>query len=490
MNTNDKNFDGYISDLKNIYKSIDNIDTKVLYIQYVFTYLTRNVTKYVSDSFFENELNKISGELQHNLKSNFKPNTILHIMTEAHSTGGHTKLLENIITNTEHIFDEQSVVITHHSSERPPRLLDIIKRTGTLTVISKENLINKALVLSELASEYEYIMLHMHPDDILGNLAFGNENFKRPVILIDHADYRFWIGVSISDLVLGLSSEGADFATVNRGVKNSVAMHIPIKKPHIDLSREEARNYLDINQNKKIILSIASEFKYGTSKEVVSKFINMAMEIVNEVEDCEFILIGPSKKNPYWNEAYVQSNGKINPIGSKPMKELKYYIKSCDLYIESFPFGSYTAFLDVAAYNVNMMRLKTASFELDSVKLNNLSIDSIDEMVSKSLLLLNGSTEHKVNYDLEMHYETLWTKNFLHYVKQVNSHEVNEFVSKPIDDAYYELLKMNILDDLGLRKTYQKLPYSVKFKMVKAMIKNNKVNSLKQFYKLFYKTLI
>lgn len=490
MNFNKKNIDNYLSDLKDIYKLISDDQTKLLYIQYVFTYLTRNATYFVSDSFFESELNVISSKLKHNIKLNFKPNTVLHIITEAHSTGGHTKLLENIMTNTKHIFDEQSVVITNHSSKKPPSLAEIVQKTGNLTVMSKNDLISKALILSELASQYEYIILHIHPDDILANLAFGNEMFKRPVFVVDHADYRFWVGVSICDLLLGLSSEGAEFAKLNRGVENSVVIHIPIKKTHIDLSREEARKYLGIDQNKKIVLSIASEYKYGSTKDVVNDFIAMCKSIVNGVENCEFILIGPSRKNIFWNGAYKESKGKINPIGSKPMEELKYYIKSCDLYIESFPFGSYTAFLDVAAYNVNMMRLKTVSFELDSVKLNNLSQNSIDEIIDQSIKLLNMDLKQQVSYNLEMHYEKLWTENFLNFIQNTKVHKVHEFLSKPIKDSYYDFLQSTLEDNLGLRKIYQKLPYKIKIKLFKAMINNGKVNSWKQFYKLFYKTII
>ena len=337
--------------LKSIKKKV--ITTRILFLNYLASFLSNKVSKYFSYGFLEDELNLISNELDIVCSDEMILNSTLHIMTQAYSIGGHTKLVEQFVINLG-FKHEHSVLITNHKCDIPQSLIDIISNNGKIYQLRKSNFIKKAQELALIASKYEKVVLHIHPYDILPNLAFANNNFKRDIIFFNHADHMFSVGYSISNMVAELSEEGRQFSREYRGIKNNHVINIPIGRNNNVISRMEAREYLGIPEKKKIILSIASEYKYGDGKE----FINLAKRIIANNDAVEFILIGPSIKSDIWNSAKKESNNKINPLGIISRDKLVYYTKAADLYIESFPFASYTAFLDVASYNINLLTLK------------------------------------------------------------------------------------------------------------------------------------
>lgn len=51
---------------------------------------------------------------------------------------------------------------------------------------------------------YEYIILHTHMEDAIAVVAFGTEDFMHPILFYNHTSYLFWIGKSITDLLLDL----------------------------------------------------------------------------------------------------------------------------------------------------------------------------------------------------------------------------------------------------------------------------------------------
>ncbi len=481
------NNSSYIDYCRTLYNDKWTVEKKLDYIEYMIDFLVNHVTMYFSDSFIEEKLNQISQLLEFELSESQVKKSVLHVLTESYSTGGHTKLLEMFIENTSTYFEKQSVVLLNQQVAIPDTLKSKVQTTGELFVFENDISINKAIKLANIASNYEFIVLHIHQYDIIANLAFGNKSFKRPIFLSNHADHMFWCGVSISDCVLDLSKEGSNFSLDNRGVTKSYVSQIPIKNKTENMTKNEARNYLQLDTKTKIILSIASEYKYGKKDEDILKFINMSMNILDKVKDSIFILIGPSKENPIWLEAYEKSNCRIIPLGLQKRDLLPYYILSSDLYIESFPFSSYTAFLDTAVYKVNILSLKTPIFAIDVKVKNEIDMNSIEELEQKAIEIL--TKKHSISsIDLSNHFKESWLKNIKKIFENTTSeHNIYTFQSKKINTNYVNYINKIITNSNVSYVYYLKLPIVLRYKLSKGLIKYKLVNGIKQKMKLIRK---
>jgi hypothetical protein len=153
----------YVSYVKSLYKHTDTIETKINIIDYLIKFQTLNVTTKLSDEFSEQELNKISQNINFKLEKRYKENSVLHVLSEAYSTGGHTKLLELFISNTSKYFTEQSTVVLNQKVPFPKSLEKITIDNGELYIFQKDSIIKKAKKLANLASQYHYVVLHIHP---------------------------------------------------------------------------------------------------------------------------------------------------------------------------------------------------------------------------------------------------------------------------------------------------------------------------------------
>ncbi|MEA1891138.1 MAG: hypothetical protein U9N33_00335 [Campylobacterota bacterium] len=478
----------YIEYLKSLYKEVDK-KYKISYLKYMTTCLAVNVTTTLSDPFIENELNKISQTIELDTNQVFTPNSFLHVMSESYGEGGHTKLVELFIKNIDSNEDKHSILLLNQLQEIPQSLYNSLKDDSQLIVFDKDTDKNKAQKLANIACKYRYIILHIHPEDTVANLAFGNKKFQRPIIFLNHADHKFWCGVSISDITLDLSTDGSLISRDLRGVHNSKIVHIPIENKNINIDKDEARKYLKISKDKKIILSIASEFKYGTTAQDIEKFTKLATEIVSTYDDCKFILIGPSRDNKYWNKAYIATDAKIDPLGIIKRDELKYYIACADLYIESFPFSSYTAFLDTAIYNIKILTLKTPISTLDVVKENHLQSNSVEALTKNAISFLKNSNTEQNNIDLSIHLKEKWSNNLYHILSDVKEHQLYTFHPKTVDNNYLNHIDKVMGSCLVLDEVYTDLPFYVRVKLMFGLLKFHQVNSFDLFLKLLRRTL-
>lgn len=466
-----KNKTAYIDEAKKLLNNIDKDIDKVRYLEYLLNFLIKNVTEYMSDSFIENELNKIADSIHNENKIKHTDEKILHVMTEAYGTGGHTRLAELFIKNISSKY-KQDILLTRQTYELPNNISSL-ECLDQKYLLKNKDIFDKSKELFKIASEYEYIVLHTHKDDVLVNLTFGTTKFKRPVLFVNHADHAFWCGGSVADMVLELSGEGMEFSKKIRGIKHNKVMNIPIEKKESSLTKKEARKNLSIKKNKKIILSIATEYKYGSTKDEVSNFINMAKNIVKDIDNCEFILIGPSIDNKYWREAYDYTSGKINPIGMQSREILEQYTSAADLYIESFPFSSYSAYLEVLNSGLQSLTLKNEIFSLDIAKKYALECISIEDIENKAKDILSSNHKEKYTVTIEEHLEDKWSENMFRILENLKftKHNVYKLDGEKADVQYLNYTDKVIGRSSGFNHTYKKLSIVLKLKLTSLMLK-------------------
>ncbi len=384
--------------LKQIIRHTTSVDEKIKLIQYSVTWALSQPSGVFSDLELEKELLNLAESLPIN-QSDFQPNTFLHVMTEAYAVGGHTKIVEKWV-EAALVGEKHSLILTRQNVQLPASLSQCIGQHGgdIYTLKSTMSPLEKAKELRSIASSYEYIILHIHMDDIVPLLAFGTVKFKRPVIFVNHADHLFWLGASIADHIYELSEDGA-YLTRSRRVKTPYTIiPIPIDHKVQNFSRDEALKALGrtIPTHTKVILSIGSPYKYNAFKEF--DFIQMALDLVKQDDNLLFLVIGPDKKHDKrWKKAFDDSGQRLDAIGIKSREEVAFYSAIANLYIESFPFKSYTAFLEVASHGTPALTLNTGLNSLDIVKASPNQCESIQEMIQKAITILNNDA---TGYDL------------------------------------------------------------------------------------------
>lgn len=409
-----------------------DIEKKIEKIKLCASWAVNLHTGFFSDRELENELVEISKTL-HIKQHTYKKNTVLHIMTQSKEHGGHSRYIDNWIKSSQL---KTSLCLTEQKINNLPSYLDITVKKFDIDVYSLEqqNILLRAIELRELASQFEYIVLSIDMNDILPILAFGTKDFERPVIFLNHADHIYWLGLSISDMIVELSSDGSLFTKTHRGyTKKSYVLPIPI-----DVCKANKNNNIlqkfGINDNASIVVSMASAYKYKANAE--SHFSLLCKSIVEENNNTYFIVIGPSLDEPEWKKVYEETNGLVIAVGILKKKEILEIINKTSLYLDSFPYRSYTSLLEFAACGVPCLSLKSERATIDALKLKSVAIKTKSQLKKVSKSILSGKKQYNkelINYIEANHLVSHgWNRKVEELFSEIeNKHSIDlNFISK------------------------------------------------------------
>jgi len=464
------------NELKDLIKKENSVEEKIRLISIASYFATYNHTGLFADKFLENELIKIAQSIKTPLEKPEK-NSYLHVATSVYEFGGHTRLIDRFIKNSS---GKHSLILTKQDGNIPEWLKKTISDKNGKIMILEGTDIDKTQELRKIASSYEKIILHIHPFDTIPILAFGTQNFKSPVIFYNHADHVFWLGVSISDLVLDLSTEGQSLSKKRRGVKKSDILPVPVEYTQkATISKKEAREILNLPLNKHIILSIGTSDKFRPFGKY--NFIEKAFEIIKEIPNTIILVVGVSIKEKNWKEAFDKSDKRIIPIGLVEKAKLQYYIKSADVYLESFPLTSSTATIEVLLEGVPSICVRTEEKSWDVIR--EISVP-LNEVVSKIKEILEKKIfDTKIIDKIKnLHCKDSWTKtlnNILFKLSIKHNHNLSDF-STLIEFNQYDIYIYNLLNNenkLIYFRNFAKLNLKNKIKIFSIFSKHPKFKS-------------
>lgn len=302
----------------------------------------------------------------------FTPRSFLHVMTEAYLTGGHTRVVERWIDQSDS-GELHSLVILEQSSKDtiPPALIQNVKtKHGECFFYDgKESQLSRALALRKLAMGYEYVVLHVHMDDPIPIMAFGCTEFTRPVIFFNHADHAFWCGVSIADMVAELGSKGKERSLLKRGVAKSEILGIPADHSfqsfqYKSLGKDEARKKLGLPAHKKIILTLGSSHKFNTL--AADSLPRVLRDFLCDEPDVVCYAIGPNPQEDSWREALEAFPSKLVVLPKVDYdKEYFEYLLAADLVLDSYPISGGTTMVDAVMFEKPVLSLFTPMYQSD-----------------------------------------------------------------------------------------------------------------------------
>lgn len=312
----------------------------------------------------------------------YDKDSTIHIMTECYGVGGHSKVVERWIYLTSDLEKHSVVFVNQKESDIPKIFLELCSKSGgsvySLKAIRGEN--EKAKKLRQLASVYERVILHTHMYDVIPLIAFGTSSFKRPVILYNHADHLFWLGVSIADKVAETRSWGQSFTLERRRVENSLVLSIP---PNIELKRVSERVAFENNSKFLNILTVGTSHKY-TSLDGNS-FPHYMKLLLDKYSNLTFSVVGPQPSD--FSSALKGGDkhmSRVRFLGCIPNEQLNVEMQRADLVIDSFPMSGGTALGEAIAIGTPVLALKSVTGHLDYMYESESYCSDFSQLLSKT----------------------------------------------------------------------------------------------------------
>jgi hypothetical protein len=284
-----------------------------------------------------------SGEIKH----------ILHVATAVNAVGGLTNMLAHWIeadsTRT------HSLALTQHRGPLPAKVAGAVTRSG-----GRAHFVNRtmggqiawAAKLRELARGYDAIVLHVYSQDVIPLIAFADADERPPLLFLNHGDHLFWLGASISDVVINLRDAAQDLSIARRAIAEPRNVMVPtITVPSVrKRSREEAKSALGLAPDSVLLFSAARGMKYRTVNGI--SFADTHVELLRRHPKAELWVLGAGDPED-WRAASAAVNGRIKPLAETPDKEV--YFEAADIYVDSFPFVSSTSLMEAAGYGAPLV---------------------------------------------------------------------------------------------------------------------------------------
>lgn len=324
-----------------------------------------NPTGYYCSACLESVFLNAAQQIE-DVKCNPINNTVIHVLTQAYVTGGHSRVVERWIKLRSDIERHSVVVLAQGDVEFPDWLNSAVDASGgSVYFFNSGNIIDRARELRLLASKYERIILHTHMDDGTPIIAFGKESFTTPIIVYNHADHLFWLGVTIADIVADLKP--SDFTNARR-LTNGKYLGIPqipsIERDYSNVNGKTYRKELGLKEDGFICVTTASAYKLNSAG--IINFMSFIESLCNRL-GVYCLLIGPSMNEAYWNDLSKRTNGHILPLGIISDKKLyEKYLLSSDLYLGSFPFMSFTATMDGVQCGLPFLQFRFLSTKVNT----------------------------------------------------------------------------------------------------------------------------
>lgn len=327
------------------------------YTQVAANYASWNHTGVWRSELLENTLalvgssiSSVSGGSKRTTARNCNPRRILHVMTEAYGVGGHTRFvwrwMEMDSTRA------HSLALTSQGRRDVPAPLakSVAAAGGELYYLDRQGggLQSHARHLRQLAGDFDLIVLHLHPFDVVPALAFLPKEERAPIIQVNHSDHLFWIGQSVPDVVANIRESGRELAITLRGLpaEQNGIIPIPLGTIQRKRSRSEAKKQLGLDENQVALCTIATKYKFEPIFGEVP-FVDCVLPVLKEHRNAVLFVVGPNASGQ-WEKGVLHSEGRMRVCGSLPDPSL--YFEAADIYLDPFPVGSLTSALEAGLY--------------------------------------------------------------------------------------------------------------------------------------------
>ena len=345
LNRYQRMYDAMHQILLNGHASTSNIDSEIARIEILARFAWNFHPGFFVDASLEKRIAQIGALLPDDIGYKVKTAPTLgkalnvtHIATQVYSTGGHTRLLLNIIKRDKE--SVHSLILVKQDTEPVPTWLTdaVVQSGGSITILTEASAEEKAIRIRTLIrSSTSLVLLHIHPDDAAALVAIATVK-RPPVIFINHADHVFALGTTLTEVVACFRVWSLEFTLQRRGARKVVLLPTPLDfSQHNIPVKTEARKAINVTDAEIMLLSVASAYKFIPDdnynffqllKEVIDCYPNVVAKIIGVAES-------DAEKVGYIKSDRIELVGKVeNPVN--------YYV-AADIYVDSLPLSSITS---------------------------------------------------------------------------------------------------------------------------------------------------
>lgn len=310
-------------------------------------------------------------------KSDDLPQKWMFVLTQVYAGGGHSRLFRQLYTGLAPHGVAPSLIVTHRAGS------DVLKALPDQLAskdVLKGSPANRARTLYTRLLDADVVVLLNNPDDIGAALAVRalHQTGKR-VLFVNHADHVFSFGPGAADAVLEICATGWKTTAERRTAHSQCFMGIPL------VSGAEERNPIRSNTTGPI-LSIGGpgKFKPSASLNFPSFLDQLLRQVPNDV-----VLIGPSKKDDWWDAVSRAHPGRIHLMGVQPPETVQSEFRRASCYVDSFPMDGGTVFSEAIMNGLPAFGLNRNS-ALGISPADGLRCDGVDQLVGNITTYLQG----------------------------------------------------------------------------------------------------
>ncbi len=319
------------------------------------------------------------------LKKNGK---ILHILSEGFTSGGHTRVVENLLSENGATPCQDVIIV----GLCPREILINMRNSGATVSFVKSKGISAVVELSSLMSNYNSVLLHIHPDDIVATLAARvARDTGTKVGLYNHADHCFTYGFSAVDIVFEVSIFGRAISEKYRPKYRWSFAGIPLKSPP----------YMIEKTTGDYILSSGPSYKYDFREGGV--FACLLEELILALNK-KCIVIGPGSLPPDASKKLKElaKEGMLVILPSVKHEVYVQYLKNCFFYLDSAPVTGGSALPEAAMLGKPCLGLTNPIMGYSPV--DTIRSRTTRELVQRALALTAKSTylQDKLLYEVHM----------------------------------------------------------------------------------------
>lgn len=344
----------------------------------------------------ETSLAAISARLFKGLEPDIQPEkgSVLHVISEAYLSGGHTRAVENWIAS-EDTRRRSSVVFTR-GSFCPESLRNSVLNSGGSIHISKGNTLVRAKLLRKWAYRFELIVLHTHMDDIVPSLAFGDAQLRNRIIRFNHADHRFWVGADLAHLTLETRQWGKKLSAAQRQLTDTLVIGIPGRKAQeceCDSSISELlKEFLQIPEGAPVLLTVGTDNKYKALPG--QNFALAVRELLAENNNYQFVSVGGKRsRNPDWLKLKQDFSDRVKIIDQVAPEELPCYYHLAHVGLDSFPMSGGSVVQEMSNHGLPIVPLECATGHLDCTYALDTYSRDVKSWKLNVVEILNGNLE-------------------------------------------------------------------------------------------------
>lgn len=372
---------------------------------------------------------------------------IAYIASSLYDIGGHSEVLRQWVSllSEDNDIDTQMLYITN-STVRYPRIKEILQSrrvkihelspTNTYVDRIKEliNLLEKDLP--------DFVILFIHPNDVIAISALTALPHKPTTIFFNHADHVFWLGRCIIDYLIEFRKKGSEYSQKFRKIENSYV--IPLTT---DIKPKQApKKSFNIPENSTLSISIGGFYKVLLDPKI--NYFETIEKILKRFPNHYHIFVTTPPKT---FEQYLTSDPDIRKrfIITGPFSDLSPIYGIADLLIETFPYAGGTVLVEAMACKLPVVSYDNKRYptDIEGLPSNYPFVASTeDEVINCSSLLIKESILRR----------KMGEKLYNHYRQNIAPEKVHELLRN--------ILRNNSRSTIVSRGSEQELDYNFGYK--------------------------